>query len=286
MKSISTRFEPFSHMHLRFFDGMFSIPPPVDIQNGDEIIDGLPVIKLTEDSWVLEHILLLSYPYSIPREEIRLGVVEDAAVLLGALSKYEMEHAYDCIWKILNATSLVESDPMRAFAVACRVRCMQMAKFAARNLTRQMIHDADHLLDPDYQHFTYLELLRAKKYREQCVAAVDDLLPGIADEFSRSESEVAPHMECVDDSELTSWWQDYSKVVKEALHLNPCGTVPLEPDYKASLRALPCHFCAESVVNIPSLWSARVEEALAKASMPNLKCPPRSYQQVYCTGRA
>ena len=65
-----------------FFDDLFSLPEPSD----DELIDGLPVIQLSEDGDVLNTLVSLLYPIAgiIP------GSYEKVFALLAACQKYEM----------------------------------------------------------------------------------------------------------------------------------------------------------------------------------------------------
>ena len=66
-----------------FFKDLFSLPQPPD----DELVDGLPVIALSEDAGLLNCLISLLYPISpvIPSS------YEKVFALLAACQKYEME---------------------------------------------------------------------------------------------------------------------------------------------------------------------------------------------------
>ena len=64
------------------FDDLFSLPQPPD----DELVDGLPVVQLSEDADLLNTLISLLYP--IP--DVIPGSYEKVFALLAACQKYEM----------------------------------------------------------------------------------------------------------------------------------------------------------------------------------------------------
>ena len=65
-----------------FFEDMLSLPQPPD----DEIVDGLPVVQLSEDSGVLNCLVSLLYPI-LP---VIPGSYKQVFTLLTACQKYDM----------------------------------------------------------------------------------------------------------------------------------------------------------------------------------------------------
>jgi len=65
-----------------FFDDMFSLPQPLD----NEVVDGLPVVRLSEDAEVLNSLLIMLYP--IP--SVMPNSYDKCLMLLAASQKYEM----------------------------------------------------------------------------------------------------------------------------------------------------------------------------------------------------
>lgn len=247
------------------FEDMFGMPLPVDAQDGDEIKAGRRVILLTEDSQILERMLLFCYPRNVSVDLVGIQDVETAVKLLSALDKYDMQDSYDCVIKILCTSPLVKDDPLRAFGIACRVKNIQMAKFAARFLERSKVLEADHSLNPDYKCFTFFDLLRAEEYRKQCIRAVEmkdvKKMFGFSAFHDRGPNGEWPFGEC-----NVSWKEVYLVSVTEALRENPCGTVAHETKLLAPLRDVKCEECSKIAESLPTLVSAHVEREIGKVN--------------------
>ena len=71
-------------MNSPFFKDMLSLPQPPN----DELIDGLPVVKLSEDASVLSNLLSLFY---LQWRRVKPGSYEMVFALLAACQKYDME---------------------------------------------------------------------------------------------------------------------------------------------------------------------------------------------------
>ena len=67
-----------------FFENLLSLPQPPD----EELIDGLPVVQLSEDASVLSNLISLLYP---TRRCVKPGSYEMMFALLAACQKYDME---------------------------------------------------------------------------------------------------------------------------------------------------------------------------------------------------
>ncbi|KAH9899481.1 hypothetical protein C8Q73DRAFT_833338 [Cubamyces lactineus] len=96
------------------FEDMLSIPqPPPGALDDDDTKDGLPVIRLTEDSQTLDKLLRLCYPIDDPD----FATLDELRPVLEAAMKYMMEEATSLLRSRL--VKLGQSQPLRAFAIAC-----------------------------------------------------------------------------------------------------------------------------------------------------------------------
>ncbi|KAH8985647.1 hypothetical protein EDB86DRAFT_3049205 [Lactarius hatsudake] len=96
-----------------FFKDLLSLPQPPD----DELVDGLPVIQLSEDADLLNGLISLLYP--IP--PIIPGSYEKVFALLAACQKYDMESVQSNIRdgiKLGRFPAPVKADAFRAYAIA------------------------------------------------------------------------------------------------------------------------------------------------------------------------
>ena len=71
-------------MSSTFFENLLSLPQPPD----EELIDGLPVVQLSEDASVLSNLISLLY---LTRRRVKPGSYEMVFALLAACQKYDME---------------------------------------------------------------------------------------------------------------------------------------------------------------------------------------------------
>ncbi|KAF7984598.1 hypothetical protein HWV62_12791 [Athelia sp. TMB] len=236
------------------FESMFEIPAPVHPADQDETKDGRHIIQLAEDSAMLERVLLFCYPRNVSVEPVKVEDLETAVILLRILDKYDMEDSYKCVLTILSTSLLVKDDPLRAFGVACRIKDRKMAKFAARFLERSKVHQTVHKLNPDYDCFTFLELLRAEEYREKCLHALES-------KNWKKQFAISGHGAC-----NIPWREPYLANVANALRNNPCGAVAYDPEVQTPLKGLKCTICSEAADAVPAFVSAFIERALGEVS--------------------
>lgn len=113
-----------------FFKGMFSLPQPsggAEAETGNNFKDdGRPVVDTAEDSKVLNSLLRLCYPITEPV----LEDLHDVELVLEAANKYEMEQATARLTRILR--TFVDSNPLRVWAIATRLRLEAEALYAAK----------------------------------------------------------------------------------------------------------------------------------------------------------
>ncbi|KAL6300885.1 hypothetical protein BKA93DRAFT_800099 [Sparassis latifolia] len=112
-----------------FFKDMFSLQQPlVDHTKPDgldEYRDGRPVIVVGEDSRTLDSLLRLCYPITDPE----LKELTEVRAVLEAALKYQMEQATAIAAKALR--TFAHGEPLRIWAIACRLRLEVEARYAA-----------------------------------------------------------------------------------------------------------------------------------------------------------
>ncbi|TFK92870.1 hypothetical protein K466DRAFT_658987 [Polyporus arcularius HHB13444] len=105
------------------FEDMLSIPqPPLGAANSDEVKDGLPIIRLSEDSTTLDRLLRLCYPTDDPQ----IDSLDDLRPVLQAALKYMMQESTSLLRRRL--VKLGQAQPLRAFAMACTLELDQEAE--------------------------------------------------------------------------------------------------------------------------------------------------------------
>ncbi len=114
-----------------FFNDLLSLPQPSD----DELVDGLPVIQLSEDADLLNSLISLLYPISpvIP------GSYGKVFALLAACQKYDMESAQSDIRdeiKLGRFPAPVGAEAFSAYAIANSLGLIPEMENAARLTSR------------------------------------------------------------------------------------------------------------------------------------------------------
>ena len=110
-----------------FFEDMLSLPQPPD----DEIVDGLPVIQLSEDSGVLNCLVSLLYPI-LP---VIPGSYKQVFTLLTACQKYNMVSLQSFIRTEVQCgtyPALVAAEAFGAYAIVSSMGLILEAENAAR----------------------------------------------------------------------------------------------------------------------------------------------------------
>jgi hypothetical protein len=108
-----------------FFRDMFTIPQQNTRKEHDTSI-----IPVSESSQTLECLFRLTYPFSTDLlfESLDLCLIND---VLEAASKYDMQRAFFIMKQRL--ASYTGQEPVEVFLIACRHRCHEIAKTAAKN---------------------------------------------------------------------------------------------------------------------------------------------------------
>ncbi|KAI0075193.1 hypothetical protein K474DRAFT_1699240 [Panus rudis PR-1116 ss-1] len=114
-----------------FFKALFSLKQPPGADEEKKSPEGLPIIEVQEDEETLENLLRLCYPIADPQN---LSLTTVGHVLQAAI-KYEMEQPTTLMKRVLR--ECVDTQPLRAFAVACRLNMEEEAFAAARSFRTQ-----------------------------------------------------------------------------------------------------------------------------------------------------
>ena len=112
-----------------FFEATFALPQPT--VPGEELVDGLPVVQLSEDAELLSCLLSLLYP--IPT--VIPGSYQKVFALLAACQKYEMVLIQEDIREKVKHGKFpapVVSEAFSAYAIASNLRLDPEKEHAAR----------------------------------------------------------------------------------------------------------------------------------------------------------
>ena len=142
-----------------FFGDMFSLPQPSD----QEVVDGLPVVRLSEDADVLKCLLTMLYPIpsAIPTS------YDKTLMLLAASQKYDM----DVVQSRIRTEIQVQNLPMptgaatfRAYAIAS-IRGLSPEKETLARLTLDFPMTFEYLCDelPFFEGWVLRDLIRFRK---------------------------------------------------------------------------------------------------------------------------
>ncbi|KAK0455607.1 uncharacterized protein EV420DRAFT_552502 [Desarmillaria tabescens] len=107
--------------------------------------DGLPVLRVEEDSDTFRDILLFCYPYATPK----IGSIEQFMEVGMALNKYCMDLATERFIQTVLVSSVISEQPFRVFALAVANGWKEIGEAAARNTLsmplNQVVSDIEEL---------------------------------------------------------------------------------------------------------------------------------------------
>ncbi len=165
-----------------FFADMFSLPQPSE----NEVVDGLPVMRLSEDAEILDSLLTTLYP--VP------SVVPDsydkAVELLAACQKYDMAGAQSSIrteiksWGPVVLTGMVA---YRAYAISSNAKLLPETETFARH-TLDFPMTLEYLSD-ELPLFAGWALRDLARYRKRCRDALVSTLQSFLDSAALSTIE-------------------------------------------------------------------------------------------------
>jgi hypothetical protein len=250
-----------------FFGDMFSLPqPPL---GNDEVVDGLPVVQLSECAEVLLSLVTMLYPIPV----VMPDSYDNALALLSASQKYDMSTVQSTIrseMKSRNITTPSGALAFRAYAIASGQGLVTEMEAAARlTLEYPMTFEfiGEHLTT-----FGGLALRDLARYRKRCrdslIACMESLL----------DSRIPPSdiwVGCPSSvqSYLSGWL--YSLLSQHQKSLKESFTRPLPrpsnfcTEYLAALRChisrVDCSFCSKVHIMHGETYREQVETRLAKA---------------------
>ncbi|KZT07311.1 uncharacterized protein LAESUDRAFT_713772 [Laetiporus sulphureus 93-53] len=175
------------------FANMFSLPQPPNPENPQEdsadTRDGRPVVAMTEDSTTLDNLLRVCYPIADPL----LTDLEAVRGILEAATKYEMEQATAVLCKKLR--SFAASEPLRVWAVACRLHLESEALHAAQ---QAMSHSLLDEFPPEMHEISagaYFRLLHFQRLNGQVDGSFSFCSPAPSDVEQTAEEEDVPQVD-------------------------------------------------------------------------------------------
>jgi len=263
------------------FKSMFSLPQKQDEEGGkEEMLGGLPVVSMSEDSIAVERLLLCCHPISTGVDVVG-DKIEDIVIALEVAHKYDMEGAKRRAQAVLVASRFLDTEPIRIYAIACRFRLRDEAKIAAKYALRI---DAIPPYAAELEYVTGGDLLRLQKYHQACGQAASGLIEYFKIWVVRSDfvwftcdhcdywpgisHGIPPRWVCP-----RTWWMDFMKETSAALRIRPCSATVLQPDRmtKALQRASACETCREKAFSemkeFVKLYAATVEKVTLKIEL-------------------
>ncbi|KAH9976420.1 hypothetical protein BGW80DRAFT_1293591 [Lactifluus volemus] len=158
-----------------FFRDMLSLSQPTD----SELVDGLPVVQLTEDAELLNHLVPMLYPVCpvIPHSE------DEVLYLLATCQKYDMVSIQSLIRsEVSRRPSPVQLEAFRIYAIASSKRLIpEMEKAARLTLNYPMTFETLEEGLPLFEDWALRDLLRfRKRCRDNIVSCLKSFLEDTA----------------------------------------------------------------------------------------------------------
>lgn len=259
------------------FRDMFILPQTFEAHSpsGDcdaDWRDGKPIVRVSEDSHIIETLLR----YCDPRCKPVIENLGDVQLVLDAADKYDMLAVEKCIEEVLKAPQFVEQEPVRVFAIACRYKLEEATRLAARHTLRQTLIERPYV--PELQFITASALQRLHEYYFRCGHAAHAVATDfkwikrrnfVWFECSGCIRRATPHGYC------QAWWLDYMELAAKALMDRPCGSTIMDPEIsRAPMHAANlCLHCRDrafiDIQEFNKLFAARIEKMVATVSAPD-----------------
>ena len=181
------------------FDGMFSLGQPEQGGGGGEeeedndTKNGLPIVRLEEDSLTLSNLLQLIYPYR--RCELQPNTVEVYGKVGKAAHKYAMDGAMERWKEVVAASQAVTKEPLRIFAIATHFGLADLMRKAALNTLAVRLSDILEGEDEELKWVSGADLRALLRWRFDCQGTVQQLLDRWQEDQSSSSAIMAEHLE-------------------------------------------------------------------------------------------
>jgi hypothetical protein len=248
--------------------------------------DGLAVIAMSEDSKTLDLFLRFCYPSTLA-EDPSLDSLTEVLAVLAAARKYSLDLIERKVCQALANPKVLETEPLRCFAIARNARLKHETIVAARHNLRQPLVPA---LFAEINLISASELLALLTYHKKCTIAVQALMKdfqwmtahygsigGCSWLFNRQNNHYSQYC-CGQGTDTRffpwntaplAWWSTYMQEMYELLQDSPSGeTVRTAADRTIQkVRSADCTACSgrvkEVMTEFSNLLALKVEEAVA-----------------------
>ncbi|KAI6041895.1 hypothetical protein EDC04DRAFT_1138327 [Pisolithus marmoratus] len=283
-------FKVFLSVASPFFETLFGLPQPSEETNTDvEVIDGLPVIPVSEDSRTLDLLLRFCYPCTLA-EDPALEDFEEIVNVLEAAKKYSLDGIERTVCRYLFQPNVLEANSLRCFAIACRARMRDECVLAAKYTLREP-------LVPEWfeeiELIASAELLSLLAYHRQCSDALltlNDDLAWITDEYHQwtmipwmiAKTYNGNSCNCPRSARIlygsdypsptAQWWEDFMNATFLDFRDKPCAeTIRINVEKAIhSVRQRNCKSCIAMVPaglrDFSTLLTNKLEELTSKVS--------------------
>lgn len=270
-----------------FFETLFGLPQAPDGASDQEMKDGLAVIAMSEDSKTLDLFLRFCYPSTLA-EDPSLDSLTEVLAVLAAARKYSLDLIERKVCQALGNPKVLETEPLRCFAIARNARLKHETITAARYSLRQPLVP---VLFAEINLISASELLALLTYHKKCIIAVQALMKdlqwmtahygstgGCSWLFNRNQDYYNNEYCCGQGTDTRffpwntaplAWWTTYMQEMYELLQDSPSGeTVRTAADKTIQkVRSANCTACSgrvkEAMTEFSNLLALKVEEAVA-----------------------
>ncbi|KAG1880580.1 hypothetical protein C8R48DRAFT_829897 [Suillus tomentosus] len=281
-------FKLFLSLASPFFETLFGLPQAPDGASDQEMKDGLAVIAVSEDSKTLDSFLRFCYPSTLA-EDPSLDNLTEALSVLAAARKYSLDLIERKVCQALANPKVLETEPLRYFAIARNARLKHETITAARYNLRQPLIPA---LFAEIDLITASDFLALLTYHKKCIISVQDLMKnlkwmtdhygnknGCSWLFNNGSHYNGHYCNCGQGTDgrffpwgiaPLAWWTTYMQEVYELLQDSPSGdTVRTAADRTIQkVRSnTSCGICPgrvkEGMTEFSNLLALKIEEAVA-----------------------
>ncbi|KAG1739368.1 hypothetical protein EDD22DRAFT_947985 [Suillus occidentalis] len=270
-----------------FFETLFGLPQAPDGASDQEMKDGLAVIAMSEDSKTLDLFLRFCYPSTLA-EDPSLESLTEVLAVLAAARKYSLDLIERKVCQALANPKVLETEPLRCFAIARNARLKHETIIAARYNLRQPLIPA---LFAEINLISSSELLALLTYHKKCIIAVKALMKdfqwmtahygsigGCGWLFNRPNNSGYNQYCCGQGTDTRffpwntaplAWWTTYMQETYELLQDSPSGeTVRTAADKTIQkVRSASCTACSgrvkDAMTEFSNLLALKVEESVA-----------------------
>lgn len=250
------------------FECMFSLPAPqpsFEGLSGDDHRDGLPVVRVAEDSETLGGLLGICYPGKGPTLADDVSAIGQ---ILAVADKYAMVGVYKQLESVLSRRDLVESDPLRTYALACRFGFRTLAVMSAK---ASLTHPFPGPPLPEFVYMSGRDFYDLVSYRQRCFEVIEGVTASErADDFRlshvwatlcgmsrRMAGNYASFSGCQKCDK--AWFKLQMESVRKALRAKPCGSAITSPQFLQEMTWLVQQQCPTCSLNSGTLTGQLLE---------------------------